>query len=66
MVYRILSSVAAQEEEDRLTLEEADRLIQDLPPHFHEELSKISPSTNIGNLNAQLLIAHDREDNLVP
>jgi len=65
-VYRLLSSLTAQEEAQRLTLEEADELIQDLSSRYQEKLKAISPSTNIGNLKARLLIAHDREDELVP
>ena len=64
-VFRLLYSVNAQKTE-RLTLEEARRLIHELPPRILEELKVISPSTNIGNLRARLLIAHDREDDLVP
>ncbi len=65
-VYGLLDSLNAHDEGQRLTLEEADRLVGDLPTGFLEELKTISPSTNIGDLKAQLLIAHDREDNLVP
>ena len=64
-VYRLLSSMTASEE-DRLTLDEADKLMQDLPPNLLEELKSISPITNISNLKARVLIAHDREDDLVP
>ena len=33
---------------------------------LREQLAKISPCDVIGNLKARLLIAHDREDDLVP
>ena len=65
-VYRLLSSVNAQEDTHRLTREESERLMQDLPPGLLDNLDRISPSKNIGNLKARLLIAHDREDELVP
>ena len=65
-VYCLLDSLNAHDEGQRLTLEEADKFVGDLPTGFLEELKTISPSTNIGDLKAQLLIAHDREDNLVP
>ena len=65
-VYYLLDSLNANDEGQRLTLEEADGLVGDLPPSFLEELKTISPSAHIGDLKARLLIAHDREDNLVP
>lgn len=65
-VHRLLASLHAQEDGQRLTLEEAQRLVQGLPSDFQQELDMISPSTNINNLKARLLIAHDREDDAVP
>lgn len=65
-VYGLLDSLNAQDEGQRLTLEEADRLVGDLPVNFLEGLKTISPSTHVGDLKAQVMIAHDREDNLVP
>ena len=65
-VYQLLSLRSDPGEAQNPTLEEADRLVQGLPAGLREELKVISPSANINNLKAQLLIAHDREDNLVP
>ncbi len=65
MIYRLLSSTAGPDE-GRLTLEEADLLVRDLPASFQEGLKRISPSASVANLKARILIAHDREDNLVP
>ena len=65
-VYCLLDSLNANDDSQRLTVEEADRLVGDLPTNFLEGLKTISPSTHIGDLKAQMLIAHDREDNLVP
>ena len=55
--YRLLSGV---------TLEETDALLAQLPSTFQDQLKLISPSTNIGDLKARVMIMHDREDNLVP
>ena len=65
-VYKILSSASVQETDQRLTLEESDSLVKDLPANLTSELNRISPSTNIRNLKARLLIAHDREDDAIP
>ena len=65
-VNRILESVAAHGDQDRLALNEAEAYMQELPSRFLDELWRLSPSTSIGNLKARLLIAHDREDNLIP
>ena len=46
--------------------EEADALIEQLSPKTHEFLRRISPSTNIDQLKARVLIMHDRADRLVP
>ena len=40
-VCRLLSSLAARAEERRLTLEEADRLVHELPPRIQAELTKV-------------------------
>ena len=64
-VYGLLSSAEAPEGQ-RLSLEEADRLLRDLPSGLTEDQRKVSPSAHVDNLKARLLIAHDREDNLVP
>ena len=45
---------------------EAEALYAALPSSFHEDLSRISPSTHVGELRARLLVMHDRDDRLVP
>ena len=47
-------------------LEEAQRLVSQLPPESLETLRQISPSTNIEDLRAKVLVMHDLQDNLVP
>ena len=47
-------------------LDEAQRLIAQLPQESLDTLRRISPSTNIENLHAKLLVMHDRQDKLVP
>ena len=64
-VYQLLNSLTVAEEQ-RPTLEQARVLVQNLPPGILEKLKKISPSAYLGDLKARLLIAHDREDDLVP
>ena len=56
-VYRLLSGVS---------LEEADRLITQLPQKVQEGLDVLSPSTNVDALKARVFIMHDREDDLAP
>ena len=56
-VYRLLKGVP---------IEEADDLIARLSAETHDFLRLISPSTNIDNLKARVLIMHDRADELVP
>ena len=56
-VYRLLSGT---------TLEEADELIGRLPQAVQTAMDELSPSTYIDDLKADLLIMHDREDNLAP
>ena len=65
-VYRLLRSLTARDEEQRLSLAKAEEYLQDLPAGLLRDFDKISPSTNIRNLKARLLIAHDREDDAVP
>ena len=65
LVYQLLISLTL-EEDQRPTLEQAQVLVQNLPTGILEELRKISPSSYLGDLKARLLIAHDREDDLVP
>jgi hypothetical protein len=47
-------------------ISEVDRLMSQLPPQTLESIRRISPSTNIENLKAKVLIMHDRQDALVP
>ena len=56
-VYRLLNGVP---------YEEADALIEQLSPKTHEFLRRVSPSTNVDQLKARVLIMHDRADRLVP
>jgi hypothetical protein len=56
-VYRLLSGVP---------LEEAGGLLDQLPEAFQENLREISPSENLGDLKAKMLIMHDAKDNNVP
>ena len=51
---------------DGMGAREAEKLYSNLPPSFHENLAKISPSNHLGGLRARLLIMHDRYDQLVP
>ena len=57
VVYRLLKGVS---------LEEAGGLLDQLPEDFQEDLRSISPSQNLGDLKAKMLIMHDAEDNNVP
>ncbi|MFQ5860593.1 MAG: dienelactone hydrolase family protein [Dehalococcoidia bacterium] len=57
VVYRLLKGVS---------LEEARRLVGQLPAEVQETLSRLSPRPVIDQVEAQVLIMHDREDNLVP
>ena len=56
-VYRLLRGVS---------LEEAGALLDQLPEEFQENIRSISPSENLGDLKAKMLIMHDAEDNNVP
>ena len=56
-VHRILSGA---------TLEEARELISSLPDSMRADLDAISPAARIEDLDARILIMHDREDKLVP
>ena len=57
IVHRLLSGV---------DLEETQQLVGSLPESTLETLDSISPKTTIDDLNARILIMHDREDHLVP
>lgn len=56
-VHRLLSGVSRSE---------ADGLISGLPDEMRTELASISPTTMLQDLNARVLIMHDRQDKLVP
>ena len=56
-VYQLLQGV---------TYEETHDLVKQLSPSTTEFLRAISPSTNVGDLKARVLIMHDRSDKLVP
>ncbi len=56
-VHRLLSGVSHSE---------ADGLISSLPDDMRTELASISPVTRLQDLNARVLIMHDRQDKLVP
>lgn len=56
-VHRILSGA---------TLAEARELISSLPESMSADLDAISPAARIEDLDARVLIMHDREDKLVP
>ena len=47
-------------------IDQARRLIERLPPQSLDTLNDISPSTNINDLRARLLVMHDTQDPLVP
>ena len=57
MAHRLLSGVS---------LPEARELISKLPDSMKSKLDAISPATRIQDLDARILIMHDREDKLVP
>ena len=56
-VYKLLEGVP---------YEKVDGLMEDLSPKTKEFLRAVSPSTNIDQLKARVLIMHDRADTLVP
>ena len=51
---------------DGTSQEEAQVLYSNLPPGFREDLAGVSPSTHVDNIQARLLVLHDRHDRLVP
>lgn len=57
VVYRLLNGVP---------FEDTDGLIEKLSPETRESLRRISPSTHVDQLQARMLIMHDRADRLVP
>ncbi len=48
------------------TMQEAEDLYQQLPAGFRRSMRDISPSAHIGNVQARLMVMHDRYDRLVP
>ena len=46
--------------------EQAAELYDTLPKDFRDEMDRISPSSYVDELQAKLLILHDRDDRLVP
>ena len=57
IVFRLLSGVSPEEAKD---------LLAQLPEEFQEGLRRISPSENLGDLKAKMLIMHDAKDSNVP
>ena len=51
---------------DGTTPQDAEALYGELPADFRERMSRISPSSYVGNINARVMILHDRDDDLVP
>ena len=51
---------------DGTTSEKAALLYSELPPDFRRDLVSISPSSHVDNIDAKLLVMHDRNDRLVP
>ena len=51
---------------DGVEPQEAEALYATLPSGFREDLDRISPSTYIADVEARLLVMHDRNDLLVP
>lgn len=51
---------------DGVTPQEAEGLYAELPQDFREGLAEISPSSHIADVQARLLVMHDRADRHVP
>ena len=51
---------------DGTTPEQAEILFGELPEDFRRDMTGISPSAHVGDINARLLVLHDRHDRLVP
>ena len=51
---------------DGTTTEDAEALYETLPASFRQDLAGVSPSTYVDDIQARLLIMHDRNDRLVP
>ncbi len=68
---RLLSAMSAEAQAvhrllSGMTLPEAKELISGLPDSMRSDLDAISPAARIQDLDARILIMHDREDRLVP
>ena len=48
------------------SLGEASDIMSDLPERFRVDLDRISPRNYLGEVNADILIMHDRGDTLIP
>ena len=48
------------------SLERTEEIYRELPDEFRDKMIEISPSSHVGQLNAELLIMHDRNDRLIP
>ncbi len=64
--YALLRSATASDDDEHLSVEEAQAQIELLPSGLLQDLDRISPSSAVAGLQAKLLIAHDREDDAVP
>ena len=51
---------------DGTSPEVAEALYSNLPPGFRDNLAGVSPSAHVDEIQAKLLIMHDRNDRLVP
>ena len=51
---------------DGVEPQEARTLYSTLPPSFHGDLARVSPSKHLEGIRARLLVMHDRYDDLVP
>ena len=48
------------------SLERTEEIYRELPGQFRDKMVEISPSSHVGQLKAELLIMHDRNDRLIP
>lgn len=56
-VYKLLTGTS---------LLEARELISQLPEEFQDDMKAVSPTSNVGDIKARILIMHDASDNNVP
>ena len=47
-------------------MERTEEIYRELPDEFREKMVEISPSSHVGQMKAELLIMHDRNDRLIP